>query len=45
MSRLFRGRRLLRKALFDTAVQDGVIPPVQDPVMRPEDHPRQKVAS
>jgi RNA polymerase sigma-70 factor (ECF subfamily) len=45
MSRLFRGRRLLRKALFDTAVQDGVIPPVQDPVMRPESYPRRKVAS
>jgi len=40
MSRLFRGRRLLRKSLFDVAVRDGVIarPAGQQVQQRPEDY-------
>ena len=44
MSRLFRGRRLLRRALFEAAIRDGVIPrPVQ--AVRPEDYRIRKAAA
>ena len=34
MSRLFRGRRLLQRALHDYAVEQGIIKPVQSEVSR-----------
>ncbi len=44
MSRLFRGRRLLRRALFEVAVRDGVIPrPTR--AVRPEDYRIRKAAA
>jgi len=47
MSRLFRGRRLLQKALFDYAVREGIIPSTQDgemPVSLEDFRARKKTA-
>ncbi len=38
MSRLFRGRRLLQRALHDYAVEQGIIKPVAQPIAPSEEH-------